>query len=592
MRSRIALLLAALFVALTVPAGPASAAEDPEWIFEGAGWGHGVGMSQYGAYGMALDGADPSEIISHFYSGAQLDQLGNRSLPAWWSDPYPLTVGLLQNVTSFTVQAVNGDLTLCRRATTQSACTPETIPAYAAWTITGDGTTCVIEDATGSEQSGDCSLDITWEQGTYTRAKVGGTEYAHGVLRVRDDGSGEMNVVLDVELEKYLRGIAEMPTTWPAHALEAQAIAARNYAVRRILDTSDSEGTPTRACDCHIYDSTFDQVYAGWSREGVSPNGWVAAVEATTGAVAYHPSTNLVFTAYYSSSSGGATEDNETVWGGAPAAYLRSVNDPWSVSGDVGNPYSQWTVSFTASKLASILGWDQVSAVDLAAGPPGAVVRFSGRNNGEEVETEFQGDDLRTTFDLRSPWVSAVVAPYDFRDVGSSVHREAITFISDLGITKGCNPPENDRFCPDATVTRGQMAAFLGRAVGFGPGEPGRFSDTAGSVFEADIDRLVAAGVTKGCNPPDNDRFCPDGSVTRGQMAAFLVRAFSFEQVGDAEFSDDNGSVFEQDIRRLAEAGVTKGCNPPSNDRFCPDDPITRAEMATFLMRAIQVTSG
>jgi len=117
------------------------------------------------------------------------------------------------------------------------------------------------------------------------------------------------------------------------------------------------------------------------------------------------------------------------------------------------------------------------------------------------------------------------------------------------------------------------------------------FVDDDESVFESDIERLAASGVTRGCNPPTNDRFCPDDPVTRGAMAAFLVRAFGYSDgVGSDAFSDDDSSVFESDIERLAAAGVTVGCNPPDNTLFCPDDPVTRAQMATFLGRALGLT--
>jgi len=94
--------------------------------------------------------------------------------------------------------------------------------------------------------------------------------------------------------------------------------------------------------------------------------------------------------------------------------------------------------------------------------------------------------------------------------------------------------------------------------------------------------------VTRGCNPPRNDRYCPDDYVTRGQMAAFLVRAFGFTNPQRIDyFVDDNHSIFQSDINRLRVAGVTRGCNPPSNDRYCPDDFVTRGQMAAFLRRAL-----
>jgi hypothetical protein len=134
-------------------------------------------------------------------------------------------------------------------------------------------------------------------------------------------------------------------------------------------------------------------------------------------------------------------------------------------------------------------------------------------------------------------------------------------------------------------VTRGQMAAFLVRALGLTGSGPS-FSDTGGSVFASDISRLAAAGITRGCNPPANTRFCPDEPVTRGQMAAFLVRALELSEGGPG-FTDTGSSVFAADISRLAEAGITRGCNPPANTRFCPNQPVTRAQMAAFLHRAL-----
>ncbi len=175
-----------------------------------------------------------------------------------------------------------------------------------------------------------------------------------------------------------------------------------------------------------------------------------------------------------------------------------------------------------------------------------------------------------------------------FVDDDGNTHEGYIEAIAAEGITKGCNPPTNDRYCPGDSVTRGQMAAFLVRALDLPAGQTDLFGDDDGSVFEDDIDRLATAGITKGCNPPDNDRYCPDDPVTRGQMAAFLVRAFGYEQgAGSDSFGDDDGSVFEDDIDLLATAGITKGCNPPDNDRFCPDDLVRRDQMASFLGRAL-----
>ncbi len=178
-----------------------------------------------------------------------------------------------------------------------------------------------------------------------------------------------------------------------------------------------------------------------------------------------------------------------------------------------------------------------------------------------------------------------------FTDDNGNIHEGNIEAIAADSITQGCNPPMNDRYCPEDRVTRGQMAAFLVRALDVPPTNLDSFGDDDGSVFEGDINRLAAAGITKGCNPPANDQFCPDSRVSRGQVAAFLVRAFGYEDAGAGDlFTDDDNSIFNEDIDRLGTAGITKGCNPPTNDRYCPGDPVLRDQMASFLARALGLT--
>jgi polyhydroxybutyrate depolymerase len=169
-----------------------------------------------------------------------------------------------------------------------------------------------------------------------------------------------------------------------------------------------------------------------------------------------------------------------------------------------------------------------------------------------------------------------------FTDDDGSVHEADIEGLAASGITSGCS---ETRFCPDSPVTRGQMAAFLHRGLddSLTPGEPVEFTDDDASVFQSDIEWLAAVGVTTGCGP---GLFCPDDVVTRGQMAAFLVRALDLPPAAGAPFTD-TGGVFSDDITRLAAAGITSGCSPT---RFCPDDVVTRAQMASFLVRALGLT--
>ncbi|MEA3509852.1 MAG: M15 family metallopeptidase [Actinomycetota bacterium] len=176
-----------------------------------------------------------------------------------------------------------------------------------------------------------------------------------------------------------------------------------------------------------------------------------------------------------------------------------------------------------------------------------------------------------------------------FWDDDGDVHEANIDYIAELGTTRGCNPPANDRYCPHDIITRGQLAAFLTRTLGLRD-DGGRdwFVDDDDSIFEGDINRLAAAGISLGCNPPTNDRFCPDQRLTREQMAAFIARAFNLtETAGVDVFTDDDDSAFEHDIEALAFVGITKGCNPPANDHFCPSQTVPRDEMASFFARAV-----
>lgn len=177
-----------------------------------------------------------------------------------------------------------------------------------------------------------------------------------------------------------------------------------------------------------------------------------------------------------------------------------------------------------------------------------------------------------------------------FTDDNDSVHEADIEAIAFAGITRGCNPPVNDHYCPEAPVTRAEMAAFLNRALSLAGSSTDFFTDDDGGIFEADINAVAAAGVTLGCNPPANTLYCPSRSITRAEMATMLTRAFVYPSSPMDWFTDDDGSIHEGAINSIATAGVTLGCNPPDNDMFCPDAPVTRGQMASFLVRALGLT--
>lgn len=172
-----------------------------------------------------------------------------------------------------------------------------------------------------------------------------------------------------------------------------------------------------------------------------------------------------------------------------------------------------------------------------------------------------------------------------FYDDDGSVFEQDVERLTDSGLTRGCNPPVGSRFCPGSTLTRGEMAAFLARAFGWDGAGRDRFVDDDGSVFEQEIEALASRGVTEGCNPPESDRFCPGRPVSRGEMATFLGRALGLDMVSAERFSDISASVHSGYIDAVAEAGITTGCDS-TGTRYCPNLPLTRGQMAAFLVRA------
>jgi SpoIID/LytB domain protein len=609
MRLRVLLLTAAIVL---LGALSASAADD-EWEIRGGGWGHGVGMSQFGAQGQALDERSYQQILQYYYTGTSVDSMPSEH---WTGQENGLWVGLVSNTSSVTLQAVGGQLEICQPVGT---CPPE--PPYAGdfndvtiepgetWRFEAkpdDSSQCRFRKQGDSGQHlryRECDALLAKEDSTHIRFRVNGVEYARGAIRFVPASNG-FHVVVTLSMEEYLYGLREVPNSWHVEALKAQAVAGRGYALATAQARGGNDGSQKwSACGCHLRNTSADQVYAGWSQEAPGANlgdRWVNAVKATDRKVLTHPqSTSFMNIArtYYSSSNGGHSENVELVWDGPALPWLRSVEDPWSANPDI-NPLARWTMRLPTAKIKSEFGWDTVSNVEVTSGPPGAIVTFTGRKGGSTVTTTRHGEELRKFLNRTlynpnggtvriSPYVISVSYLGFFIDAAGHLFFNDINWAAEVGVTKGCNPPTNDRFCPDDRVTRGQMAAFINRYLKLPAPSKDHFVDDNGNTFENDINRLAEAGITKGCNPPANDRFCPDDFVTREQMAAFMVRALGLKANTHPGFDDVSSSnTFYNDIGRLATVGITRGCNPPANDRYCPKDFVTRGQMAAFIHRA------
>ena len=174
-----------------------------------------------------------------------------------------------------------------------------------------------------------------------------------------------------------------------------------------------------------------------------------------------------------------------------------------------------------------------------------------------------------------------------FIDIDDSVHRTSIDQIATAGITQGCGAPGDREFCPDEPVTRAQMATFLTRTLDLPAADRDHFTDDDGNTHEDNINRIALAAISQGCSAGVNDHYCPDQPVTRAQMATLLTHSLDLPAADRDYFTDDDGNTHEDNINRLAAAGISQGCGEGANNHYCPDQPVTRAQMATFLARVL-----
>jgi len=335
----------------------------PQFVISGHGWGHAVGMGQWGAYGYAQHGFTYDKILAHYYPGTTLSTTTVKSIRVLLANTPSVTISStgpwkVKDGTAATTTMPAGKVTLNPQLTFKlpEAAAPQTFTA---------------------------TTPLVFKQpyrGTFT---------------VTSDGK-KITLVNTVPLEQYLYAVApsEMPKTWLPEALKAQAVAARSYAlaVRKTTGPFD------------VYPDTRSQVYGGVNAESPATT---AAVDATVGGVLTYG--GKIATTYFFSTSGGRTAAISDVWKSAPVPYLVSVSDPY----DSLSPYHDWgPLAFTPAKLKAVIkAPGRLLDVQTTVNRSQRVdsVRAIGEN-GEHVLT---GDEVRKALGLRSTWFSVGVLALD-----------------------------------------------------------------------------------------------------------------------------------------------------------------------------------
>ncbi len=320
--------------------------------FHGRGWGHGVGMSQYGAHGRALDGQLAPEILAHYYKGTSLGTMNNREIRVLVLERFD--AGPDEPVQIF---GRNGEWTIDG----VDATFPEDARLKFVPTTAGDSTTwtAVVTAVDGTElhdAASPRSIRIRPAAGTTLQlwSRPSAYDRYRGVLRIIGEtgGNPKANVINELPMESYLRGVvpSEVPAGWPTETLKAQSIAARSYSAVRL---HPDKGT------FDVHDDTRSQVYLGKSVEKAATD---AAIAATAQMVIRTPG-GAIANAFFHSTGGGATEHNEYAWVSStgeilssPYSYLRGSLDrrPNGTPYDSAGPYAKWkTATYTLSQVRS-----------------------------------------------------------------------------------------------------------------------------------------------------------------------------------------------------------------------------------------------
>jgi stage II sporulation protein D len=381
-RFAVAVLLAVLLGAF---AGPARA--DQAFTFAGHGYGHGVGMPQYGAEGYALAGGTYQQILALYYPGTVLG-----------TAPANTQIRVLVQSGQASVQ-VSSATGLVAHDETSGA----DVPVASAAVVTQSGGTYSVTSPDGVPlAAGWVGPVLLSPAGTSPVELVGAALYGgsdrtyRGAIRVvlGMPGLAAVNVL---PLEDYLRGVvpSEVPSTWKPAALAAQAVAARGYA---LATAAPSGGLFDEFAD------TRSQAYAGMQAEQPQTD---AAIAATSGQILSYAGKTAV--TYFSSSSGGRTANVQEVFTNAqPTPYLVAVDDPY----DGASPYHDWTLTLSGTQIASSLGYaGSVSALSIDAFPSGRVRSLV--LDGTAGQKIVPAGVARTALGLRSTWVvtGATAAP-------------------------------------------------------------------------------------------------------------------------------------------------------------------------------------
>lgn len=407
-------------IAPTQDSPPDPCGAPSEFVLNGAGYGHGVGMSQWGAFGMAKQGFTAPQIVTHYYSGTTVQPV---------QDDMDIRVNLLYQVASVKARSQALDAGGGAVEVTVGPTVVLGSPADDFSFSVRDG--AVLVQRTTGGQTTDIgtgpSATIRWA-GTRTPGSAAGAatllnlvgpgtsldsaghRYRYGtidIVPVSTSKGVKLNAVNNVRVhDEYLYGISEVSSSWPDAAQQAQVLAARTYALSKI-----DKGV-RQACSCHLDDGAgpyYDQNFTGWAKaSGPKGDAWVRNVAAT---FASDTTANAILhngkaiSAFYSASSGGATQAVKDEWGG-DLPYAVSVPDPYMQVEE--NPNRAWSVTVPQAKMAKAFGVDQVWKVDVTERHASGAAKTLVATRADGTTATRTGSQIRSALGLKSTYITGI----------------------------------------------------------------------------------------------------------------------------------------------------------------------------------------
>ena len=373
--------------------------------FRGSGYGHGVGMSQIGARAMALAGQTPISILQYYYSGVEIE-----SLP----DTQTIRVNIGHLLKSIKLSSASSNSTLNVFTTNEQAVAQ--IPFKSSFSFSISGSQISLTSTTGKKsqvltRSREFIVRWSGESATVSVTNSKGTlKYRYGQIQLKSvrtkDGKYFIEATNSLRLhDEYLYGIGEVPSSWPAAALQAQVIASRTYALSKI-------GTIKSSCDCNLYDSISDQSFIGFAKESEPFYGkfWKEAVDATMSSDSTGIAVTmkgLPITAYFSSSSGGQTESAINAWG-SDRLFALSVPDSASVDIALNPRYAKWDRTVSHEIVAAAFLLPDIATLEIVNRNSTGTVAMIRAISSAGVEVILRGETFRSRTKIPSAWFELV----------------------------------------------------------------------------------------------------------------------------------------------------------------------------------------